>query len=96
MWAVLFSAITSGAAWLLRGVVIKLVVFSALLYWTGDVVKYLASKLPDYSASLSTALSGINPGIWWGLDLFAFNTGFGLILAAYLTRFFIRRIPFFN
>jgi len=92
MFGILLSAFNSVLAWLLRTVLIKFVVFSALYMIVAELVNVMASWLPS-GAGLTSAFAGISAGTWYFLDLFAFSTGLPLVISALLTRFVIRRIP---
>ncbi|MRW91032.1 DUF2523 domain-containing protein [Duganella sp. FT80W] len=92
MFGILLSAFNSVLAWLLRTVLIKFVVFTALYMIVSELVLAMESWLPS-GDGLTNAFAGISSATWYFLDLFAFSTGLPLIISAALTRFVIRRIP---
>jgi hypothetical protein len=92
MFGILLSAFNSVLGWLVRTVVIKFVVFTALYMIVAELVSVMSSWLPT-GTSLTNAFAGISAASWYFLDMFAFSTGVPLIISAYLTRFIIRRVP---
>lgn len=92
MWAILFSAVNTLLGFVFRSLIVKFVTFFALYYIVTEFVSYISSKMPAAS-SLSSAFGGLNSGVWYFIDLCAFNVGFPAIVAAWVLRFAIRRIP---
>lgn len=92
MFAILISAFYTVLGFLLRSVLVKFVVMFSLFFVASEFVAYLGPKLPGASA-LSAAFAAIPSGVWWVLDLFRVPYGLQIVLAAYVTRFAIRRIP---
>jgi hypothetical protein len=95
MYAILISAVWSALSFLLRSVLIKFVLYFALFFFVSEAVQYLqtAGILPSVS-TLTGAFGGIGADVWYFLDLCSFSYGAQVIVAAYATRFVIRRIPF--
>lgn len=92
MFGLLVSAGNFLLGFVLRGIVVKFVI-AFLLYWGVKLMaEVLVPMLPQVSV-VSSALSGIPPGVWWFLDVFGVAQGLPLVVSAYLTRFVIRRIP---
>lgn len=95
MFGILVSAFNSVLGFVLRGVVVKCVVFGALFaVVTGFVAVLQSAGLFPSASSLSGAFGGIPAGMWYFLDLFRFDVGIPMVLSAYGARFIIRRIPF--
>jgi hypothetical protein len=92
MYGILISALYTALTFVVRTVFVKFIIFSGLFFVASEFVRYLVTKLPGI-ASINQAMSAIPPGIWYFCDLFQFAVGLKLILAAYVTRFAIRRIP---
>lgn len=92
MFGILISAGNALLGWLVRGVLVKFVVFIALYWVVAELVAVMAGWLPSGNG-LTSAFAGIGAGTWYFLDLFAFSTGLPLVVSAMVTRFFIRRIP---
>lgn len=81
--------------WLIRSVVIKFVVLTAVFAVMAIVVPMAINLLTPYIGitSLTGAFSSIDPGVWWFLDFFALDYGIPLVISAYVARFLIRRLP---
>lgn len=81
--------------WIYREVVVKFVIFTAIFSVIAFLVPYVESLLSNFVSSsiLNSAFSSIPPGIWWFLDLFQINFGLPLVIAAFVARFLIRRLP---
>lgn len=92
MYGILISAFNSILGTLLRQVIFKFVFFGAVYAAVMLLVPYLSSLLPS-TMNLSSALAGIPASMWYFLDLLAFSQGVPLIVAAYATRFLVRRMP---
>jgi hypothetical protein len=92
MFAIFSSAIMSALGFLVRGVLVKFIVFTALFAVTTSFVAWLAPELPNATA-LTQALNGLDGQMWFFLDLFNVPVGISMIVSAYVTRFLIRRIP---
>lgn len=66
--------------------------------WAG-ILDALASTMeaipvPDAFSDAASALGNIPDSVMWFADMFAFGTCCGIVIAAYVIRFAIRRIPF--
>lgn len=92
MFGILVSAFYTVLALIVRSVLVKFVLFFGLYFITTEFIQVLLSLLPNSSA-LSSAFTGIPPGMWWMMDMMQFNVGVPMCLSAYLTRFIIRRVP---
>jgi hypothetical protein len=81
--------------WLLREVVLKFLVltavFAAVAFFVPKALSYLSPWLGD--ASLTSAFAGIPSGVWFFLDAFRLDYGVPLMIAAFVARFLIRRLP---
>lgn len=95
MFGIVLSAFNAILGFVLRGVVVKFVVFAALFAVVTAFVSVLQSAgvFPS-AAGLTGAFGGIPAGMWYFLDLFRFDAGIPMVLSAYGARFIIRRIPF--
>lgn len=94
MWGILVSAFNVALGWLVRGVVIKFVILSAIYYVVTWIAEAVLSQL-DISplTGLQTVINGIPDGILYFLGVFRFDVGLPLLLGAMLTKFIIRRLP---
>lgn len=93
MFAILFSAFNTALGFVFRGVVVKFGIMFAAWYLVLELISALVSYVPG-SASISSAISSFPPGMWFFLDLMRVDIGIPIMLAAFTTRFLIRRIPF--
>lgn len=91
MHAILWSVVS----WLLREVVVKFVVFSALFAVVSFLVPYAIEFLGALvdAGGLTNAFAGITPGMWYFLDLFRLDIGLPLCISALCSGFLIRRLP---
>lgn len=91
MQAILWPIVT----WLLREVVIKFAVFTAIFAVVALLVPYAVSYLGNFisSSALTSAFAAIPSGVWWFLDLFRIDYGVPLAISATIARFLIRRLP---
>lgn len=91
MHAILFSVV----GWLIREVIVKAVVvaaiYGALVVLAPIVVEYAADFVSP--AALTSAFTALPAGLWWFLDWFRVGYGVPIVIAAYVARFMIRRIP---
>lgn len=94
MYGVLVSAFNAILGWVLRGVVIKFIILTALYYVVAWIAESVLSQL-DISplTGLQTVLDAIPTGVLWFMTHLRADVGIPLVLGAYLTAFFIRRLP---
>ncbi|HFP0759351.1 TPA: DUF2523 family protein, partial [Escherichia coli] len=78
-----------------RTALIKFVMFSAIYIMVAEVLPLIVTHLPDGS-SISSLFSELPSSVLWFLNLMSFDVVLPMIVSAMFTRFFIRRIPFFN
>jgi len=104
MAAILYGILT----FVLQKVLLQFVVYTVLLFVVSEIVQYMATYLTGGDYGIGAAFSGISSigpmtvngttfdvvgGFWYLFNLFRLGTGIPLILAAYATRFLIRRLP---
>jgi hypothetical protein len=81
--------------WIFRGIVIKFVLmtglFALMTFLVPLVIGYVAPFVG--AANLTSAFTGLDPGVWFFLDFFALGYGVPLMISAFITRFLIRRLP---
>jgi hypothetical protein len=92
MYGIFLSALATALTFLVRSVLVKFVLYFALFFVASEFMGYVANKLPAASV-LNQAFTAIPSGVWFFFDLFQVGLGVKLCLAAYVTRFAIRRIP---
>lgn len=93
MFAILLSAVNAALGFVFRGVIVKFGIMFAAWFLAFELVSALVAFVPGTS-SLTSALSAFPPTLWYFLDLMRLDIGIPLMLAAFTTRFLIRRIPF--
>ena len=82
-------------AWLVRDVLVKFFVFTALF----ALLAFLVPKAVGYLGSfvnpggLTSAFGGVGAGVWFWLDFFQLGFGIPLVVSAWVSRFLIRRLP---
>lgn len=92
MFGILSSAFNSALSFIFRSVIYKSIFFFGFYFVVTEFFSYLSTRLPTVSA-LSQAFANLPPSFWYFADFFGISTGLPLILAAYVLRFCIRRIP---
>lgn len=94
MYAILFSALSAAFNWLIRGVVVKFIVFSALSYLISYIVAYMLEKVDLGSVGgIGDLISALPAGFLYYIGLFRLDVGIPMIIAAHFLRFGIRRLP---
>lgn len=92
MYGILVSALNTALGFILKGIIVKFVLFFGLYYVVSEFIEYLSTKLPTFSG-LPAELSEMPSGLWYFLDLFQISPGISICISAALLRFMIRRIP---
>lgn len=92
MFGRVLSALFSFAGWLFKSTIVKWAFYFALFFFCTEIIQLLTPLLPGAS-SLTSAFSGLPPGLWYFLDMFKVGFGVSACLGAYVTRFIIRRLP---
>lgn len=66
-----------------------------ILSWIWAGLMYIVDLLPvsDYVKQAATSLSMLPPSVWFFMNMFNIKFGLGVVMGAYLIRFFIRRLP---
>lgn len=92
MYRLIVSAFNFLLGFVLRTLVIKFVVFSALFLVVSEFVPVILNLLPA-SSNLPDLINQLPDSVWYFMNLFAVITGLKIVISAFLTRFIIRRIP---
>ena len=81
--------------WLVRDVVVKFFVFTAVFALVAFLVPKAIAYLGNFinPGGLSSAFGGVSPGVWFFLDFFQLGYGVPLLISAWVARFLIRRLP---
>lgn len=102
MFGILLSSFYTVIGFVLREVVVKFLVLTAIYAVVATVVNNLAEFVGGQNrccsisfdpSGLSMVFAQLPANIWWFLDLFNFAQGACIIFTAMVYRFLIRRIP---
>ena len=93
MFGILVSAANAILGWVIRTVIIKFLVFTALYLITTEFMSVVAGMLPSGDGGLSSAMAQMTPGAWYFIELLRLDVGLPLMLSAAVTGFVIRRLP---
>jgi hypothetical protein len=94
MFGILVSAFNVGLSWLVRGVVVKFIILSAIYYVVAWIAESVLGQLDISSVTgLQTIVNSLPPGLLYFMGVFRFDVGLPLLLGAMLTAFVIRRLP---
>lgn len=82
-------------AFVLREIIVKFVVFSAVFGLVAVLVPVALGYLAPWlgTSGLTNSFSSVPPSVWFFVDFFNLETGLPILLAALVTRFMIRRLP---
>ncbi|EAU7573397.1 DUF2523 domain-containing protein [Salmonella enterica] len=89
----LIAALGEILGFIFRQIVVKFVLFVVLYLLLNELVPLLTSYLPT-GANISGLINSLPSAVLWFLNITAFDVTLPMIIVAYFTRFFIRRIPF--
>lgn len=94
MFAILVSAGNFLLGWLLRAVVVKFVVFTALFVITTELTEAAIGLIGDTAIDqLGGALGDLPSSVLWALAVTRLDYGIPVILSASAVAFAIRRLP---
>lgn len=82
-------------SWILTAGVIKFSVLGAVFAAVSVLTPWVAGKIAGFISpgGLTTVFSSIPAGGWFFLDMFRIDVGLPLVIAAFVARFLIRRMP---
>ncbi|ECI9605001.1 DUF2523 domain-containing protein [Salmonella enterica] len=89
----LIAALGQMLVFVFRQIVVKFVLFVIIYLLLTQLAPLLTSYLPN-GANVSALFNSLPSAVLWFLNISAFDVTFPMIIVAYFTRFFIRRIPF--
>ncbi|ASD85737.1 DUF2523 domain-containing protein [Salmonella enterica subsp. enterica serovar Newport] len=89
----LIAALGEMLVFVFRQIVVKFVLFTVMYLLLTQLAPLLTSYLPN-GANVSALFNSLPSAVLWFLNISAFDVTFPMIIVAYFTRFFIRRIPF--
>jgi hypothetical protein len=93
MYGILVSALSTVFGTLLRTVIVKFVVYSALFLLLTEFVPLALSPFMPSMDTLSSALGGMGSDFWFYADLVCLADGLKMVVGAAATAFVIRRLP---
>lgn len=89
----LIAALGEMLVFVFRQIVVKFVLFSVMYLLLTQLAPLLTDYLPD-GRGVEVLFDTLPLSVIWFLNVAAFDVTFPMIIVAYFTRFFIRRIPF--
>ncbi|MIE73196.1 DUF2523 domain-containing protein [Salmonella enterica subsp. diarizonae] len=89
----LIAALGEILAFVFRQIVVKFILFTVMYLLLTQLAPLVTSYLPN-GANVSSLFNSLPSAVLWFLNISAFDVTFPMIIVAYFTRFFIRRIPF--
>jgi hypothetical protein len=91
MHAILWAVVS----WLLREILIKFLVFTAVFALIALLVPFVVGWLANFIGigNLTVAFDVLPAGIWYFLDLFRLDFGVPFVISSFVSRFLIRRLP---
>ncbi|PHK28011.1 hypothetical protein VF14_35400 [Nostoc linckia z18] len=94
MFAILRSAINYLLDFLLKGSIIKFGVFTAIYYIVSELGSLAMNKIDKSGlSSIGSLVSGLPSDVLFFLGVFRVEVGLPMIIAAFVVRFAIRRLP---
>jgi hypothetical protein len=94
MFGILVSAFNVIVGFVLRGVVVKFLILTAIYYVVTWIAESVLTQLDISSLTgLQTIINSLPDGLLYFMGVFRFDVGLPLILGAMLTAFIIRRLP---
>jgi len=97
MFGIMLSALNAALGFVFRSIIVKFGIMFALYFVIAAFVPVLQNfGLFPSSASLSNAFNNLPSSVWYYLNVFAIDVGGPLVIAAWISRFVLRRIPFLN
>ncbi|ELG3530560.1 DUF2523 domain-containing protein [Salmonella enterica] len=89
----LIAALGEILAFVFKQIIVKFILFTVMYLLLTQLAPLLTSYLPN-SVNVSSLFNSLPSAVLWFLNISAFDITFPMIIVAYFTRFFIRRIPF--
>lgn len=94
MFGILRSAINYLLDFLLKGSIIKFGVFTAIYYIVSELGSLVMNKIDKSNlTNISSLVSGLPSDVLFFLGVFRVEVGLPMIIAAFVVRFAIRRLP---
>jgi hypothetical protein len=89
---ILFASVLS---FLLREIVVKFVVFSAVFALVAFLVPIAIGFISPHigAGGLTSTFAGLGSGVWFFIDFLNLGFGLPLLISAGVARFLVRRLP---
>lgn len=98
MWGLLLAWMNTAFVWLFRAVVIKFVLFTAVMLLLVPLMEKLMGFFINNGqnpiGNLGYIFGTLPLDVSWFMGIVRLDVGIPLMLGAYVTAFFIRRLPF--
>lgn len=98
MWGLLIAWMNTAFAWLFRAVVIKFVLFTGLMLLLVPLMNFLVGLFANNGqnpiGNLGYIFGTLPLDVSWFMGVVRLDLGVPMLLAAFITAFFIRRLPF--
>lgn len=89
----LIAALGEILGFVFKQIVVKFILFTVMYLLLTQLAPLLTSYLPG-GVNISALFNNLPSAVLWFLNVSAFDVTFPMVIGAYFTRFFIRRIPF--
>ncbi|AXB79780.1 DUF2523 family protein [Novosphingobium sp. P6W] len=94
MFAIIKSAINYLLGFVLQGTIIKFILFTGLYLIVSELGSLVMSKIDKSGLnSISSLFSGLPSDVLFFMGVFRVEVGLPMIIAAFVVRFAIRRLP---
>ncbi len=94
MFGILQSALNYLLQFILKGSIIKFVLFTALYYIVSELGSLAMNKIDKSGlSSIGSLVSGLPSDVLFFMGVFRLEVGLPMIIAAFVVRFAIRRLP---
>lgn len=92
MFALITSALYGVLGFVFRSIIVKFVIFFALLFVVQEFIPVMVSWLP-VDVNLKSFFDMLPDSAWYFIELFKLPLGIQLVINALIARFMVRRIP---
>lgn len=95
MWLLLVNFLSFALNNVLRAVIIKFVIFTAIVLLVAGLAVFVINALVDFDMfGIGNLFQALPDGLIFFLEVFEFDIGLPLIIGGFVARFTIRRLPF--
>jgi hypothetical protein len=94
MFGLLRSAVNYALSFVMQGSIIKFFLFTGLYYIVSELGSLLTQKIDKTGlTSIGSLVSGLPADVLFFMSVFRLEVGLPMIIAAFVVRFAIRRLP---